>query len=184
AWAAGIPVFLYSGEMSETLVGFRFDTLNEHFSNKAMMSGDENLGTEDDPKSMSDYFSYLDNLSKTETPFIVCTPKHLGGNRLTIPVLQQIIEMYKPGIVGIDQLSLMEDYRATKGEPTRLRYTHIAKDLYLTSEKYGIPILSPSQANRSAKKDAKANDETPELEHISESDGVGQNATRVVSIKQ
>lgn len=184
AWLSGMTVLLYSGEMSETLVGFRFDTLNEHFSNDAMMSGKKNLGTEDDPKTLDDYFDYLDNLSTTDVPFVVCTPKHIGGKRLTIPVLHQLIEQYQPDIVGIDQLSLMDDYRASKGEQSRLRYTHIAEDLYLTSEKYGIPILSPAQANRDAKKNAKNNEETPELEHISESDGVGQNATRVISIKQ
>jgi replicative DNA helicase len=184
AWLSGQRVLLYSGEMSETLVGFRFDTLNAHFSNDAMMSGKHNLGSEEDPKSINDYFDYLDNLSTTDVPFVVCTPKHIGGKRMTIPVLHQLIEQYKPGIVGIDQLSLMDDYRASKGEQARLRYTHISEDLYLTSEKFGIPILSPAQANRDAKKNSKSNDETPELEHISESDGVGQNATRVISIKQ
>lgn len=184
AWIAGVSVFLYSGEMSETLVGFRFDTLNAHFSNNAMMSGKSNLGSDSEPRTLEDYFDYLDNLSTTDVPFVVCTPKHIGGKRLTIPVLHQIIEQYKPGIVGIDQLSLMDDFRAGKGEQSRLRYTHIAEDLYLTSEKYGIPILSPAQANRDAKKNAKNNEETPELEHISESDGVGQNATRVIAIKQ
>lgn len=105
---------------------------------------------------------------------------------MTVPVLHQLIEQYKPGIVGIDQLSLMEDSRAVKGEQTRLRYTHVAEDLYLTSEKYQIPILAPSQANRDSKKRSKGEDvsDTPELEHISESDGVGHNATRVVAIKQ
>lgn len=186
AWTAGVPVFLYSGEMSETLVGFRFDTLNKHFSNDAIMSGKDNLGSETDPKSLADYYIYLDDLSTNDVPFIVCTPKHLGGRRMTVPVLHQLIEQYKPGIVGIDQLSLMEDSRAVKGEQTRLRYTHVAEDLYLTSEKYQIPILAPSQANRDSKKRSKGEDvsDTPELEHISESDGVGHNATRVVAIKQ
>lgn len=184
AWVAGITVLLYSGEMPETLVGLRFDTLHKHFSSKSLMSGQGQLGTEDEPKTLDDYKEYLTNLSTTETPFLIVTPKHLGGKRLTISALHQLIELYKPGIIGIDQLSLMEDERASKGEQARLRYTHIAEDLYLTSEKYQVPILSPSQANREAKKESKNSENTPELEHISESDGIGQNATRVIGIKQ
>jgi replicative DNA helicase len=100
-------------------------------------------------------------------------------------VLHGLIEQYKPGIVGIDQLSLMDDYREKKGDQERLKYTHVAEDLYLTSEKYGIPILAPAQASREAEKDSKANNEkSPELHQIAESDGVGQNATRVIGIKQ
>lgn len=186
AWAAGVPVLLYSGEMSELIVGFRFDTLNAHFSNRSIMSGNHNLGSHNDPKTLADYSDYVKDLSTTDVPFIVVTPKHLGGKRLDIPTLHMLIEMYKPGIVGVDQLSLMDDYRAAKGEIQRIRYTHISEDLFLTSEKYQIPIIAPVQANREAKKKGKeaTGDETPELEHIAESDGVPQNATRVIGIKQ
>lgn len=184
AWKSGIPVLLYSGEMSKEVVGFRFDTLNEHVSNLALMRGQDKLGKDDDPKTPNDYYEYLNNLSTNETPFIVVTPKDIGGRRLTIPILHQLIEQYKPGIVGVDQLSLMDDYRAAKGEQTRMKYTHISEDLYLTSEKYGIPILTPVQANRDSAKEKKDSENTPELHQINESDGIGQNATRVVSMKQ
>jgi len=182
AWLAGVPVLLYSGEMSETIVGFRFDTLHGKFSGTGLMKGSDELG---ESKTKDDYYDYLENLSSTDVPFVVITPKHIGGKRLTIPKLHQLIEKYNPGIVGIDQLSLMDDYRAERGEQTRIRYTHIAEDLFLTSEKYEIPILTPAQANRdSSKKSAnKSNEEAPELEHLAESDGIGQNATRVLTIK-
>lgn len=183
AWMAGVPVFLYSGEMSETLVGFRFDTLHGHFSNSAIMGGKEEMGTSSEPKSPEDYYDYLDNLSHNETPFIVCTPKHLGGRRMNISDLHGFIEKYQPGIIGIDQISLMEDERADRGEQNRIRYTHIAEDLYLTSEKYAVPILAPGQASRAAE-EKKDGDKAPELTDIAESDGIGQNATRVVSIKK
>lgn len=183
AWKAGVPVLLYSGEMSKEIVGFRFDTLNDHFSNLSLMHGKNTLGKDDEPKTPDDYYNYLNNLSTTETPFIVVTPKDIGGRRLNIPILHQLIEQYKPGIVGVDQLSLMDDYRASKGEQTRMKYTHIAEDLYLTSEKYGIPIMSPSQASRDSVK-KKDSENTPELHEINESDGIPQNATRVVSMKQ
>lgn len=180
AWMAGVPVLLYSGEMSETLVGFRFDTLYGKFSNEALMSGEDNLG---DGKTVKDYYDYLNNISTTDVPFIVITPKDLGGRRLDIPKLHQLIEQYNPGIIGIDQISLMDDYRREKGEPKRIQYGNISEDLFLTSEKYGIPILAPAQANRESRKDKKSKEEAPEVEHISESDAIAHNATRVISIR-
>lgn len=179
AWQAGKRVLLYSGEMSHTAIGFRFDTLYKNFSNESLMHGLPSLG---DGVSSSDYTQYLDGLKELEVPFFVVTPKDIGGTRLDVQKLHTLIEKYKPDIVGIDQLSLMADYRSGKGEQERLKYTHIAEDLYLTSERYGIPILTPAQASRESVKD-KDND-APQLHQIAESDGVGQNSTRVISIKQ
>lgn len=175
AWSIGKKrVLLYSGEMGDNTVGWRFDTFFKHFSNSGLMQGKED---------MSMYEKYIEELEQMETPFIVITPKRIGNKKLDIPTLQILIERYKPDIVGIDQLSLMDDHRKQKGDPTRIQYTHISEDLYATSEKYQIPILAPVQANREAKK-RRDSEAAPELEDISESDGVGQNATRVISIRQ
>jgi len=144
------------------------------------MQGKTELGAGGEPKDDKEYYEYLTNLGTKENPFIVVTPKDLGGKRLSIPVLHDLIEQYKPNIIGIDQLSLMDDYRATKGEQTRLRYTHIAEDLFTTSETYGIPILSPAQAKRGEKKN---DEETPKTEDVAESDGIPQNSSRVIGIK-
>lgn len=179
AWQDGKKILLYSGEMGKSIVGFRFDTLNKHFCNLALMQGQEDLGED---RTVQEYYDYLKELNEVENSFIVVTPNDLGGNRLDIPTLQQLIERYKPDIVGVDQISLMEDYRKEKGQPNRIKYTHIAEDLYLTSEKYEIPILAPAQSNRDAEKSK--NKDAPELIHVAESDGIVQNATRVISIKQ
>lgn len=186
AWKQGKKVLLYSGQMSATTVGFRFDTLAQHFSNEALMSGLENIGNDLQDLTIEDYKQYVQDLRNNTTPFIIVTPKDLGGQRLDIPKLHTLIETYKPDIVGIDQLSLMADYRTTRNEMERMKFTHIAEDLYLTSEKYGIPIITPSQANREAVKarTKETKDEAPELHQIAESDGVAQNATRVIGIKQ
>jgi replicative DNA helicase len=192
AWAAGKNVLLYSGEMGHTVVGFRFDTVHAHFSNRALMGGKDELQGEaaEEKKTPDDYYTYLTNLSKTETKFVVVTPKDLNGKRLTVPMLQALIEQVGADIVGIDQISLMEDARKEKGQQGRMDYTHISEDLYITSEKYGIPILAPAQANRNGSKKKKKDDEsgseeqTPELEDTAESDGIPQNATRVLAIRQ
>jgi replicative DNA helicase len=189
AWMEGKKILLYSGEMSKTTVGFRFDTLTQNFSNEALMQGLENLGTSEEAISREQYFQFISDLKEgkiSNAPFVVVTPKDLGGERLDIPKLQALIEKHKPDIVGIDQLSLMADYRANRGEHERIKFTHIAEDLYLVSERYGIPIIAPAQASReSVKQKAKGeSSEAPELHQIAESDGVGQNATRVIGIKQ
>lgn len=184
AWKAGKRVLMYSGEMSVTTVGFRFDTLTRNFSNEALMQGLDNLGGSDDPMSAIDYARHIDSLKSSDIPFVIVTSKDLGG-RLDIPKLHSLIEQHKPDIIGIDQLSLMSDYRAGRAEQERLKYTHIAEDLYLTSERYGVPIITPAQASReSVKVKAKDSENAPELHQIAESDGVGQNSTRVIGIKQ
>lgn len=182
AWRNGVPALLYSGEMGTDVVGYRFDTIAGNFSNDALLSGFEKLA--DGNVGSKEYDEYFTNLGNNTTPFIVVTPKDLG-QRLDIPMLHFLIETYQPGIVGIDQLSLMEDYRKKKGEQLRMQYTHVAEDLYSTSEKYKIPVLAPAQANRSAegsKKKEESERKPPMVEDISESDGVGQNATRVLSM--
>jgi hypothetical protein len=84
-----------------------------------------------------------------------------------------------PG-VGIDQLSLMNESINSR-EQKRIQYANITMDLYKLSAKYGIPIVLNVQAGRAAK-DSGA--DVIQLEHIAESDGVGQNASRVITMQR
>jgi replicative DNA helicase len=183
AWKAGKRVLLYSGEMPKDIIGFRVDTLSEHFSHSALTTGSPDLGEGAKPE---DYYAYLNSISKDPKlpPFIVVTPKDFGGRKPTVDDIRSIAEQYKPDIIGVDQLSLMEDGRSGHGQQERIRYTHVSEDLYLLSEELGVPILSPSQATRSSVKKGEDDEETPDLHEISESDGIGQNATRVIGMKQ
>lgn len=184
AWKAGKRVLLYSGEMPTDIIGFRVDTLSKHFSHTALTTGSPDLGDQMKPQ---DYYNYLNNISNDENlpPFIVVTPKDFGGRKPTVSDIRMLAEQYKPDIIGLDQLSLMEDERAERGQQERIRYTHISEDLYLLSEKLGVPILTPSQANRESAKNKNDDDEeTPKLHEISESDGIAQNATRVIGMRQ
>lgn len=187
AWKAGKRVLLYSGEMSTIISGYRFDTLNSHFSNRGLMSGSSELGTDNIGGSEEDYKAYLESLANNDNPFIIVTPKMLGNKRPTVQTINMLIEKYQPDIVGLDQLSLMADYRKGKGDPVRIQYSHIVEDLYLSSEKYKIPFLLDVQGSRKSvqkKKSDDAIDKAPELDEIAESDGIGQNSSRVISIKQ
>lgn len=172
AWKQGYKVLHYSGEMGHTLVGFRFDTLNRHFSNTALTKGDVSI--------KNDYIEYGKNLKGK--PYIVVTPKQIGG-MLDVPTLERLINIHKPDIVGVDQLTLMTDYRKARGDGQPAQLGHIAQDLYNLSEKYNIPIIAPHQANRSSDKTAD-DEETPSLGDAYGSDGVEQNSTRMLSIRR
>lgn len=63
----------------------------------------------------------------------------------------------------------------------RIAYNNISEDLFLMSKELKKPVLLMAQANREAVKNRKKG-ESPELHDLAESDGVGQNATRVLSL--
>lgn len=175
AWEQGKSVLLYSGEMSSDYVAYRTDTLLTNISNLGITRGTL------DEKSAKIYEAELNRMEKFKVPFIVVTPKDLGNKRLTTPMLESLIEKYNPDVIGIDQFSLMEDYRGQR-DPLRIQLTHIAEDLFKISEKYGKPILADAQAKRTSKD--KDSPETPELDEIGESDGIGQNSSRVITLVQ
>jgi len=183
AWLQGKKVLLYSGEMSQDIMGFRLDTFLGHFSNLALMQGEETLGRDHTPET---YAAFLHELREGGTPFVVVTPADLGGSLLTAAKLDALITMYQPDIVGVDQLSLVEDGRTKKGDQRYLSLANITRDLYLLSELYKIPILAAAQTKRKDPKKAaeEASSEAPLLEEAYESDGIVQNATRVISIRK
>lgn len=168
-------VLHYSGEMGTMQVAYRHDTLAMNYSNRQLMFG--TISDTDYDKYMND----IDRRKETKKPYIVVTPKELGGKPLDITTLRALIKKYKPDIIGIDQISLMEDERG-KHEPTRIKHSHISMDLFNLSCEFGIPVLMDCQANRN--KADEENPENPDLGDISESDGIGQNSSRVISLVQ
>lgn len=170
AWKQGKRVGLYSGEMSSTQLGYRFDALYKHFSNLNLMRAD--------PEEKEEYEKYIDMLKKNENCFQVITPKDLG-RLANVNDIEFMITKYNLDIVGIDQFSLMDDHRSKKGDPLRARLGNISADLFNLSMKYKIPVIALSQANRQAGKGM-----TPELEHMSESDAIAQNSTMVISMSR
>lgn len=170
AWKQGKRVGLYSGEMSAEQIGYRFDALLEHFSNLNLMRAN------DDEKDK--YKQYIEELKEKKNCFVVITPKDLG-HLATVNDIDYLIKKNNLDIVGVDQFSLMEDFRSKKGDPIRIRLGNISADLFNLSMKHKIPIIALSQANRMAAKGS-----TPELEHMSESDAIAQNSTKVLSMSR
>lgn len=170
----GKRVLYYSGEMSTLQVAYRNDTLGNNFSNRQLMRG--TISDAD----LTIYLNQLQQNCKELPPFFVVTPKELGGAYLTTGRLKTLIKQYKPDMVLIDQLSLMSD--DTNAKEKRIQLAHITMGLYNISTEFGIPIIAASQAKR---KDTNTDDpQNPELADISESDAIGQNASRVLSLVQ
>ena len=174
AWKNNYRVGLYSGEMSTTQVGFRFDTIYNNFSNTVLTKGSQDI---------EKYKEYIADL-KQKNSFFVITPEDMGGS-CTITKLEAFIQKYKLDILGVDQYSLMEDENFKPGQPLRMKYDNISKGLFLLSCKYKIPVLAAVQANRaSVTKDKKSKAEGPKLEHISEADAIAHNSSRVIAMRQ
>lgn len=165
-------VLLYSGEMNAELISNRVVTVITNLSNKGITRGQLESGAE------SEYFKYLRD--ETELPyFIVVTPEDLGNKLMTVTMLETLAKKLKPDIIGIDQLSLMADDE--KAYQKKDRYDNISKGLKNLSSKLKVPILLAAQAGRETKENK---DGTPTIDNIADSDGVGQNATRVIAIHQ
>jgi replicative DNA helicase len=182
AWNMGYKILFYSGEMSREMVGFRFDTLNKHFSNMGLLNGAHTLGknpsAQGEQYQKEDYENYISQLSQ-KSGFVVVTPDDFGGRKPNVDDLKALAIKHGSDMVIVDQLSLMSDKR--RADTPRIAYNNISEDLFLMSKEIGKPIILLAQANREAVKNRKKGD-SPELHDLAESDGVAQNATRLISI--
>lgn len=168
SWAQGKKVGLYSGEMDVTNVGYRFDALNGHISHLSLMRGAQ----------INEYDKYIDNLKESKNKFIVVTQRDFGG-KPTVQQLRNFVDANGIEVLGVDQLSLMDDGRANKNDPLRLRLAHITEDLFTLSTEYKIPVIALAQANRDT---SKRDTEAPELENIKESDDISHNSSKCIGL--
>lgn len=171
AWQLGHRVGYISAEMSPDKVGYRFDTLIENFSNNALVWG----------KPEEDYEPYIERLGQKSNPFIVATPLDFQ-KKMTVSRLKHFCLANKLEILGIDGITYMMDERGKKGDTKTITLTNISEDLMSMSLELQIPILVVVQSNRGGVKEEA--DGTPDLEHIRDSDGIAQNATKVISLRQ
>jgi replicative DNA helicase len=175
AWQIGENVGYVSPEMSANKIGYRFDALHEHLSNKALISGDT------DTISLKDYENYMESLQNHDNKFIVATPEDFNKD-VTITKLRNFIQEYNLSILAVDGITYMKDERYKRGDSKTTSLTNISEDLMQLSVEMGIPIIIVVQSNRGGvKEDPNA---TPELEDIRDSDGISHNATKVISLKQ
>ena len=166
----GLRCGLYSGEMSEIKVGYRFDTLAGHISNSGIIHGNAEL--------MNNYKAFLDSMvSRFSGCIKVITPKMIKHSA-TVMDLEAFIEKEQLDILFIDQHSLMEDQRRAKDPVTRA--ANISKDLKNLQVLKRIPIITVSQQNRNMVDENSVID----VSHIAQADRIGQDSTVVVFLEQ
>lgn len=166
----GLRVGLYSGEMSELKVGYRFDTLVGHISNSGIIRGNAEL--------MNTYKGFLDSLEQRFSGCLkVITPKMIK-HAATVADLEAFIEKENLDILCIDQHSLMEDQRRAKDPVTRA--SNISKDLKNLQVLKRIPIIAVSQQNRNISDENAVID----VSHIAQADRIGQDSTVVIFLEQ
>lgn len=175
----GLNVLFYSGEMEESQVGYRFDSMRAHVSNRALLSG---MPFPEDSANFTQYTKYLEELEKVDNYFTVVHPKEdFNGEQPTVKDIERLIDQLQPDVVFIDQLSLMRDHN--RARDAREKTTNIIRDLRTMAAVRRIPTFVAVQANRQAAiKDAEGEFEIPEVHHLAESDAVGQFATRAIGL--
>ena len=171
-WRLGFNVGYVSPEMSYNSVGFRFDTLLGHFSNKHLMRGEDE----------ENYETYIQELQSKENKFVVATPADFNRT-ITVSKLRNFVKQYKLDLLAIDGIKYLTDERGRKGDNLTTSLTNISEDLMELSVELGIPVLVVVQANRNGASDANE-DGTPSIESIRDSDGIAHNASKVISLKQ
>ena len=174
-WEIGFNVGYVSPEMGALSVGYRFDTLHNHFSNKHLTWGNKDLNE-------SEYSDYVNKLKDHKNKFIVATPLDFN-NHMTISKLKNFIKQHKLDVLAIDGITYISDERGKRNDNKTTSLTNICEDLKTLNMELKVPILLVVQANRSGAVD-KDSDDLPELESIRDSDGIAHNATIVVAVKQ
>ena len=174
-WQIGFNVGYFSPEMTASNVGYRFDTLYNNFSNKALMWGKDDV-------SEQEYGEYINKLKEKKNKFLVTTP--IDFDRcVTVSKLRNWVKQNKLDILAIDGITYLTDERARRNDNKTTALTNISEDLRLLSIELKIPVIVVIQANRGGVKQEE-DAGTPDLEHIRDSDGVGHNATKVFAIRQ
>lgn len=171
-WQIGFNVGYISPEMGSLSIGYRFDTLVSHISNKNLVWGNKEL-------DMDIYDEHIDNISERDNHFFTAVPSDFRGS-ITVSKLKTFIQQNKLDLIAVDGISYLSDERIRKGETYAQSLTHISEDLMALSVELSVPIIVVVQANRSAAQ----KEDNPELDSIRDSDGIAYNASKVISLRQ
>lgn len=169
---AGFPAALYSPEMQAAYFGTRFDTWRGHFKNSELFQG----------KYTDDYKEYIARLQNDPVPAYIIEDKDMPEG-VSPRHLENFIRQHGIKLLIIDGISYMSDDRRATSEYERL--THIAKDLFAISKKYGCAIIIAVQANRDTKdsKDEKGVP-FPNIYNVAGAFSIVQIATQVYALRQ
>lgn len=177
-WEQNYNVGFFSPEMSDTEIGYRFDTLFKNFDNHGITGGIAGFNTDS-------YKKYINTLIKKDRPiFNVTTPLDFPDKRVTITEVRKWIDENNLKMIVIDGLQYMTNERSGERKTTPENLTEIAEDLMLISMEKKIPVIVVLQANRMGARDSsgEVSNEAPEIDTIRGSDGISHNATRTISV--
>ena len=117
-WEIGFNVGLVEPEMSDTSIGFRFDTLHGNFSNRGLMWGKDTVNEEE-------YANYINELENKKNVFMVAQPKDFNRD-ITVSKLRMWVKQYKLDVLAIDGIQFMVDERAKRSDSERQMLAHIS----------------------------------------------------------
>lgn len=166
----GLKVGFYSGEMTDSKVGTRFDTIVGHINNGGITHGNISFQAE--------YKEYLDKLTAGDIvkgEFKVITPSMFNGYA-TVNDLKNFVEKENLDMLVVDQLSLLED---KKGRTAKEKTSNIMIELKRLQTTKKIPIIAISQQNRT-----KNENNELDLTQIANADEVGQFATIAIFVEK
>lgn len=169
---AGFPSAVYSPEMQSAYFATRFDTWRGHFKNSELFQG----------KYTDDYTEYIERLKNDPTPAFIIEDKDMP-NGVSPRSLEMFVKQHGIKLLIIDGISYMSDDRKSSSDYERL--THISKDLFAISKKYGCAIIIAVQANRESKdsKDEKGVP-FPNIYNVAGAFSIVQIATQVYALRQ
>lgn len=159
-------VLFLTTEMSEEQIEDRIEAMlmgimYEEFNYNKFKSG--TLDSEQEKQ----YFEFLDRKDKLE-PLIIETATGVSN-------VNAKIQQYKPDIVFIDGVYLMEDDRGA--EQDWLRVTHITRDLKMLAKRNKMPILINSQADKTT-----STKTGPELDNIGFASAIGHDSDVILAL--
>jgi replicative DNA helicase len=166
AWNNGLSVLFVSNEMSTQQIERRFDALHfklpyEEFRAGLMASSHEER-----------YFSGLKDLENSNK-----IPMWTVGNIGGVSALSAKIDQYKPDIVCVDGMYLLNDDR--RGQNKWERTSNISWDLKQLCTSKKIPIIATTQFNREVEK---VKFDQVNLAMLGFSDSIGQDASVVIGL--
>ena len=165
----GLTVGIYSGEMSETKVGYRLDTIMSHISNTKIIHGNTNIQVE--------YKKFLEGIQgKLKGKILVLTPSMINGTA-GVSALRAFIDKYHLDMLCIDQHSLLEDDRKAKNPVERA--ANISRDLKNLQVMVKIPIIAVSQQNRE-----NTDEKGVDTKNVAQSDRISQDSTILLFLER
>jgi replicative DNA helicase len=180
---ANTRVLVYSLEMAPKQMTRRIAAIRAVVNYKSLLSGTLQ------PHDKERFFSQLKQLSdeahlhKTDptasvkhAELMVTSGKGAGG----ISFLHSKIREFRPDIVLVDGMYLMQDDRQQKRTIDWKAIAHISQDLKRTATQFDIPVMATAQANRKADKNMKNAD----LSEIAYSDAIAQDTDFSIRVQK